>query len=473
MVRKEHEERIKSPGIFDLEIDDILSVLGEQQTFDYPPIVEETMETEEETRYPLTDLCADNNNVPGEEDVPGGWKAPLEPLPAGPDGDWGKDPIIGGPWTPGGPSGPPISSGQQGNGPCQIESITPPETILGYYVPRQVIERFMVICGLNPRSIDDFNFFNYDVLPRNNRFGIHLMSKHIDRYVDRQVVQAKQSLPPQEIIYYEKYFRYFFWSYVLGHEWGHYLAENISVECRRSFLSVYAGKKADLRIIVARYLPHFDVTTKLNYFKRNDFEEVLAEWAGLRYGVFNYHLPKLKRLPKIGLAEEEVLTRVWLLKRGIVNVIRNGIKPYRDVVSWIDMNQLFSRDNVTRFIRGDRNISKTIHNAIKVPGGRDRFTLLDVMENNLLAFTPSNLKLGQIYYCPSNGNGFLKNSGRTPASMRYQLGIKYPQLPQYSAKRRSKALIKFDLKTIGGENSYCFPALNYTDTLELPEVMIH
>ncbi|OPY77021.1 MAG: hypothetical protein A4E65_02943 [Syntrophorhabdus sp. PtaU1.Bin153] len=475
MARKEYEERIQSPGIFDPEIDDhVLSSYSKFPTNNCPPIAEGPTEEEGEYLYPPTGI----NNFPFEEDgvptVPGGWRAPLEPLPAGPDGDWGPEGIAGGPWTPGGPSGPPISSGEPGGSSCEIRSIEPPETVLGYYVPRQIVERHMVWCGRDPQNVDDFNYFNFQVLPRNNRFGIHLISSHIDGYAERQVTRASRDLPPKETIYYEKYLRYLLWSYVLGHEWGHYLAENLSVECRNSCLSVYAGKKADLKMIVARYLPHFDMTTMVGWFKRNDFEEVLAEWAGLRYGVFNFHLPKLKRLPNIGLAEKEVLTRVWLLKKGIVNVISSGIEPYRDVVRWIDINELFSRDTATRFVRGDRNISKTIHNAIKIPGGRkERFTLLDVMENNFLAFTPSNLRTGQIYYCPSNGNGFLNGSGHIPASTRYQLKIRYPQLPQYSVKKKSKSLIKFDMKKMGGESSYCFPMLNFIDTLELPKVIIH
>lgn len=418
--------------------------------------------------------------IPEDWDIPPEWWTPLTPLPGGVDGNWGSDAEIpGGPWSPHGPSGPLLGPSSR------ILPIKAPSTVLGYYIPRHKIELMMIGRGLDPGTRGEFERFERTEVPSENRFGIHLLKnnirKHIHDHINNAAFQSQR-----EVQYFSERFRLLFWTYVLGHEWGHYLAEVIAVENMRTLRSAY-GDHNVVRELDPRYLDHFYTTTSVDRYRRNDYEEVFAEWSALRYGVFNLYLRRsiIGQLahPGIPRAIKEKLMRDWVLKGIIVASVARSPRPYRDIARWIDCGKLLSHKNAEQYVGSQRTISNCVPNALVTSGGHDALTPITVMENNLNVFSRANrfaTLAGHRYgrharFCPSTGYGFLPHTGHrrpiVPVSLRGPLGVRYPRVPRYSPGTRSESFIR--CRGIPGMRTDRVPLVNFTDVLRLPEVMVH
>ena len=407
--------------------------------------------------YYNDDLSSDNLE---RIEVPEGWNnlPPVVFPPNGIEGGRDMEPISGGPWFPGGPTG--------GNSISAGNTITPISTgsiTLGYYIPRQVVERNCYRSGRDP--IVDFDTYNLS-LPIENRFGIHLIKNNIDDYVNLNidaVVNIESGFPIVEQPLYKSYFRYFYWMYVLAHEWGHYFAEVISVSNRKTLLEGYQDEKL-IKDLVFKYLNHLDITTSNLLYKQFDFEEVFAEWWGLAYGIFDTKLHK--DLGIISYSSTTNYLKIWALKMSFIRGLKRNPVPYSDIEKWIDIKKLLSPKIATDYkMNPDKSLAILTGCPTYMP--KD-FTMYDIMENNFLSVLSPTSKAK---FCPSTGIGFLSPTKKSRKSK---------SLPA-TTNERFKILnnsigpsIIFDFTFLGSSKIKNTKNLrNFKEIMELPEIYIH
>jgi hypothetical protein len=228
-------------------------------------------------------------------------------------------------------------------------------SLLGYYLSWHIIGvSFQNENGRPPRDGAELKSYN-DRLPEENRYGIHICCKTVENYINKF---STDGIDPAELPFYKEYCTFLTLVYVIAHEWGHYRSEVLSFQLTNFVKSVtgLAGSN-----ISPSYLSYF--VNKKRYPLSN-FEEVFAEWASLKVGIFSYHMKKpafAKKIPNWPTVEATVK---FMLTRAISRPSR--IRPYSDIRYWIDFNNITSSEIMDRLSQNSRSLNRSVNDNTKL-----------------------------------------------------------------------------------------------------------
>lgn len=252
--------------------------------------------------------------------------------------------------------------------------------LLGYYMSWHIIGvSFQNEYGRAPNSGDELRAYN-NSLPEVNRFGIHICCKTIDNYIKRFYTQG---LSEDQIDQYLHYCTYLTMLYVIAHEWGHYRSEILSFQINKLMKSV-TGE--DDTPITPSYLNYF-VFKKT--FPVTNFEEVFAEWASLKFGVFNYYMKKpafAKKIPNWPIIEATVR---FMLTEAISRPNRN--RPYSDIRHWVDFDKLSSPEIMTRLSNNSKSVNRSVNDSVVIEDIQSLKSgkIIDLLMHNQMQFAPN------------------------------------------------------------------------------------
>ncbi len=228
-------------------------------------------------------------------------------------------------------------------------------TLLGYYLSWHIVGvSFQNENGRAPRDGAELKRYN-DGLPEENRFGIHICCKTVEDYIERF---STVGIPASEVPLYKEYCTFLALIYVIAHEWGHYRSEVLSFQLT-NFVKSIAGRTGSN--LSPSYLSYF---VHMKRYPITNFEEVFAEWASLKMGVFNYHMKKpsfATTVPNWPIVEATVK---FMLTRAISNPSR--IRPYSDIRHWIDFTRITSNDIMDRLSQNSRSLNRAVNDNTKL-----------------------------------------------------------------------------------------------------------
>jgi len=314
--------------------------------------------------------------------------------------------------------------------PCNRE-------ILGYYMSWHVIGKYYEIeNGIPAKSGNELKIYN-DKLPSELRFGIHVCCTEIFEYISRFDFTG---LTTDEIPKYQEYCTHLTLSYLIAHEWGHYRSELLTFQMNKLASSLTGDSRTNLKISYLTYLRY-----KKTYPLTN-FEEVFAEWASLKVGVFNYHIkkPSFARNPANWLKIESTLR--YMLTQAISRP--NRIRPYSDIRHWVDFNTLSNDVILQRITQKKKSANRSVNDNVLIDKNRVKSlikgTMTDMLAHNQMQFS------GAV------PNGIIRSTSLTyptnPCSPFYHLG--YDENPTAPAKANSKNFIRLSDPLSNQQNKY-------------------
>ena len=228
-------------------------------------------------------------------------------------------------------------------------------TLLGYYLSWHIVGvSFQNENGRAPRDGEELKRYN-DGLPEENRFGIHICCKTVENYIERF---STVGIPASEVSLYKEYCTFLALIYVIAHEWGHYRSEVLSFQLTNFVKSIAGRTGSNLSPSYLSYFVH-----KKRYPITN-FEEVFAEWASLKMGVFNYHMKKPSFATTITNWPIVEATVKLMLTRAISRPSR--IRPYSDIRHWIDFTRITSNDIMDRLSQNSRSLNRAVNDNTKL-----------------------------------------------------------------------------------------------------------
>jgi len=256
--------------------------------------------------------------------------------------------------------------------------------VMGYYIPWHfTMERVFRRTGeINPFLIEEEDSNRKEC----KKWGIHLCMTNIQRWIDQDLMPlVSASLSPVEQIYYRDYAEYLMVMKVLAHEWGHYQTEVLEIQQINSLSQIMDPR--DVHYFGGNYLKYFISTAG----RRDDFEEVFAEWCALRFGVFNANLIRPDNLPKLPNSKELILKRDWLIRKGLLGSMQSANAPYGHIKDWVDFEELSSLDRVNQYIGGVNSMSYAVgratRNSLKYSGN---LKMIDIVMHNINCYSRNN-----------------------------------------------------------------------------------
>lgn len=263
--------------------------------------------------------------------------------------------------------------------------------LLGYYISWHIVGiSFQNEEGRPPFDGNELKQYN-DSLPAENRFGIHICCNTIESYISRF---STEGLEPNEKMYYLEYCTFLTMLYVIAHEWGHYRSEVLSFQIGNLFKSVTGEEQSRLS---PSYLSYFKFKKE---YPITNFEEVFAEWAALKLGVFNYHIKKPAFANKISNWPQVEATVKFMLTQAISNPER--IRPYSDIRFWIDFKRITRLSVLKRFSENSRSINRAVNDNVLLENIRSfkNGKMIDLLMHNQMQFAESRCFNGLITSAP-------------------------------------------------------------------------
>jgi len=236
-------------------------------------------------------------------------------------------------------------------------------------------------------------------LPECNRFGIHICCRTIEEYIAGFDVS---NLKPDEVEMYRHYCTYLTLMYVIAHEWGHYRSETLSFQLRSMVSSMTGGGS---NILMPSYLAY--LLDGMNNFP-TFFEEVFAEWAALKFGVFNYQMQKpnfVNQLPNRVVIEQTLRNML-----GVAMIQPSRPSPYRDVSLWVNFNRLNTRRVLDKLIENENSQNRLVKDSTRIGQVQSykRGRMIDLLMHNKMQYASSRTFNGIIgsrpYYYPKCPN---------------------------------------------------------------------
>lgn len=290
--------------------------------------------------------------------LPKGWSNPWPDLPS---------PDIKFPW---------VDPGKFSlNGfPCPCDS----SNYLGYYVPWH----YVALSHKNDRNRSlstpvDLEAYNMG-LPECKRFGIHICCETIERYIESFDVS---NFKINEVDLYRHYCTYLILMYVISHEWGHYRSETLSFQLRSIVSSLSGGGNNTMMPSYLAYM--FDGNLNFQSF----FEEVFAEWASLKFGIFNYHLVKPYFVSQ--LSNRLVIEQTLRIMLSEVMIRSSRPRPYRDISLWVNFNGLNSQKVLEKLIENEKTQNRLVNDNTRIAGIQSfkRGKMIDLLMHNKMQYS--------------------------------------------------------------------------------------
>jgi hypothetical protein len=265
-------------------------------------------------------------------------------------------------------------------------------SLLGYYLSWHIVGvSFENENGRVPYDGDELKVYN-DSLPEENRFGIHICTSSIDTYIDKF---STEGLEPAEVANYKEFCAYLTLIYVIAHEWGHYRSEVLSFQLGNLSEAVTGEVKNNYR---PSYLSYF---INKKRFPDTNFEEVFAEWAALKLGIFNYFMKPpsfavhLKNWPLIEATVKYMLAEVMSRP--------SRKRPYSDIRHWIDFQSITENVILKRYSENKSSINRAVNDNVKIDGIRSLFNgkIIDLLVHNQMQFSQNHRFNGVVRSSPN------------------------------------------------------------------------
>lgn len=291
--------------------------------------------------------------------------------------------------------------------------------VMGYYIPWhfRLEEAYKKYRKASEEAIENIDLEKKPF----RRWGIHLCMDNIINYVDDVLMNGANQLfrDSTERKYFRDYAIYLLAIKTLSHEWGHYRSEVLAIEQQTALRSLMKPK--DVNRFSGNFLTYFRNTAGL----QNNFEEVFAEWCALRLGIFNFKMIRPDDSPKIIGSRREDLTRDWLIRLGALESMKRNVRPYSDIVQWVDFNALSTKDALNSYVNNKVGISKLVGRNTEAWG----YKIIDLLMNNINFYSAENIAEKRIALIRSNqGSKVLSKV----SSMRPGIGVNSnPQVPLF------------------------------------------
>lgn len=310
-------------------------------------------------------------NKPSNQDLPKGWSNPWPDLP-------NPDDL---------------------NGEFKLENIklsTPrnpcsKDTLLGYYIGWHIIGvSFENENGRPPNGGNELKSYN-DKLPIENRYGIHICCKTIEDYINKF---STAGLDPAQVPLYLEYCTFLTMIYVIAHEWGHYRSEVLSFQLSNLVRSVSGESNNGLN---PSYLSYFVFKKQ---YPASNFEEIFAEWASLKLGIFNYYMNPPAFASAIDNWPQVEATVKFMLTEAISRP--NRIRPYSDIHHWIDFNRISQIDIMNRISGNKRSVNRSVNDNVLIYNVKSfkKGKIIDMLMHNQIQFSRDHRFNGLIKSAP-------------------------------------------------------------------------
>lgn len=234
-------------------------------------------------------------------------------------------------------------------------------SVLAYYVPYVYLTRTFQRKMKSQGTHEEILAFN-NTLPQHIRYGIHLCHNNILNYAQKVIGESTDAA-------FNRYTLALLFKFILAHEWGHYRAE---INLIQQNLYLYAVRNK-IEISTLSYYRF----TALKMAHAN-FEEVFADYCGLKYGIFNVKFNDLQS----GLGKSK---KVKSLKDSLARCIfHNDNSPYGDVRYWIN-NEIDINKTISTYLEQPKYANKLIqigHLSLQKDKTFLKTQLLDVLTHN-------------------------------------------------------------------------------------------
>jgi hypothetical protein len=251
-------------------------------------------------------------------------------------------------------------------------------SLLGYYISWHLIGiSFKNEKGRLPYDGNELSIY-HESLPIENRYGIHICNKAIEGYISKF---STEGLSSHEVPMYLDYCTYLTLIYVIAHEWGHYRSEVLSFQIGKLMKSV-SGKYN--HPMAPSFLSYY--VDKKSY-RRNNFEEVFAEWAALKMGIFNYHMKKPQFAISIPNWPKVEATVKLMLSKAISNPRRS--RPYSDIRFWLDFDALGQDSILSRVSSNKPSLNRSVNDNVlfKRLKSLKKVKMIDFLMHNQMQFS--------------------------------------------------------------------------------------
>lgn len=326
-------------------------------------------------------------------------------------------------------------------------------TLLGYYIGWHIIG--VSFRNENGReACDGLELKHYnDKLPEENRFGVHICTHSINSYIEKF---STEGLDPADVPNYLEYCTYLTLIYVIAHEWGHYRSELLSFQLGKISDSISGRTNSHMRPC---YLSYF---ANMKRYPDSNFEEVFAEWASLKLGIFNFHMKppsfaaKISNWPKIESTVKHMLTEV--ISRP------NRMRPYSDIRHWIDFNKITEKTILQKLSQNKSSVNRSVNDNVQIEGVRSllKGKMIDLLVHNQMQFSSNHYFNGIV---ESTQNFYPIN----PDSIYYHLGYD----DSFDSQRVSKTDNFLSLKIPSQSIKSCFVSKVLNDLKKKNNTTIH
>lgn len=327
---------------------------------------------------------------------------------------------------------------------------------LGYYLPyHAVLKTFHKKYG-KPFKHEHVLEFNSQ-LDETSRYGIHLCEQTILDYIDNKLMAKR--LGPE----YEELALALLLQTVIAHEWGHYRSELNGIQISQLLQGL--GTTSSFN-----YLEYFVSTAQM---RNSDFEEVFADYCGIKMGVFNIRYEN----PSKSLTSKQKYEMVRL--RLAECIFENINSPYGDLKYWMK-NPWEMDEAIQKLISNPRSANKRVQSALKLNKAESPYgsTLLDVVNHNQIQYVTNRVKRNFLV----GSKGFNIDFNELDSFWQYT-GLdgfmKIPNIPPKKSLLIEKSGHRFSdtlLKILPGTHKKDFlrlPLLTIPELLPLDPVYIH
>lgn len=348
--------------------------------------------------------------------------------------------------------------------------------VLGYYMSWHIVGvSFKNENGREPYDGKELKRYN-DALPEENRHGIHICSNTIESYVESLDTSG---IVQSEINAYKEYCTYLMMIYVIAHEWGHYRSEVLSFQISNVLKSVTGENNSP---IAPSYLTYF-MFKKL--FPDTNFEEVFAEWAALKVGVFNFQM----RRPAFTMPIANWAIVEATVKRMLSDAINRHSRPrpYRDIRRWVDFEKLTNNEILNRISAGSKGLNQSVDNASKIKDIKSlkKGKMIDLLMHNQLQFNTRRKYNGVVKSAPRRYPkkpdsvfyhiGYDEGSSTPPITegSKFQVRIGDPVFNSIAQQNASRIMKVLNELMVSNRKQVTLPISVMHDILPLDPVYIH
>jgi len=219
-------------------------------------------------------------------------------------------------------------------------------------------------------------------------------------------------------------------------------------------------------------------------YPHTNFEEVFAEWASLKLGIFNYYMKKPAFASSIPNWPQVEATVKFMLSQAISRP--NRIRPYSDIRFWIDFDSI-TRDVVMKRLSENKpSINRSVNDNVLIDEIKSfkKGKIIDILMHNQMQFSEDH-----------KFNGIVKSSPLAypyePDSAFYHLGddeclvahkpsnsgnflqLGYPDFSDPTERYNSRVIKAIDsLKETNSIHAF-LPIKVFSDLLPLDPVYFH